>query len=148
MKRIVKSFSVAVALAVAALVLLWVNDSEILITDSRLFNSAMIIGNIVIGVLAVVHTISFIIYLVISIAEKIIDQKCEISGNTVFLISNLTLIVLSILLIIFFTPLLSGGMFNFSLLLVVWMMMSVVPVCGVCTIICVIKAIISRKRRG
>lgn len=153
--KAVKSLICTVVLILLTGLVIWMYDSGIRYAFDLFFPDLVEalewLFGVIFGVLAIVCAISTVIYTVLALIRKFTKFRPEPSSTAVFLASNLTLLAISGVII--FYDILSEylhpsefSFLDFRYLITHILLCSVVPVCVICTIICIVILVRRRKR--
>lgn len=153
--KAVKSLICTVVLILLTGLIIWMGETGICYAFDLFcpdFVEALeLIFGVIFGVLAIACAISTVIHTVLTLIRKFTRFRPEPSGTAVFLASNLTLLAISGVII--FYDILSEYLhpsevfiLDFRYLITYMLLYSVVPVCVICTIICIVILVRRRKR--
>lgn len=150
--KALKSLICAVILTLLTAFIIWIRDAKILYNlgiDRFLIDfieTVQLIFGVIFGVLAAGCAVSAIIHAVLILIRKFTRFRPAPSGITVFLASNITLFAISGIVIFFDLTAPRTDFFDLHGLLTLLLLCSVVPVCSICIIICIVILIRRRKR--
>lgn len=153
--KAVKSLICTVILILLTGLIIWIGETGICyafdLFSPDFVEALELIFGVIFGVLAIVCAISTITHAVLALIRKFTKFRPEPSSTAVFLASNLTLLAISGVII--FYDILSEYLYpsevsflDLRYLITYILLCTVVPVCVICTIICIVILVRRRKR--